>query len=184
MRLHNSFRPYCYISKKYLIKCLLSCLHCTEIVSKSIVQINDKILSCILKGLHITGCCCWAEPHLYIPVGWDEVVDWFAFFQSLLHLDQFLHAVNQQLNELALHTNTRKRRLGVPQHSGSRVRRSTVSCWLSRSGLLRRFATTIPLSTRQQPVVCWQLKLKKRLFVQRWTSSTNYLLSCLICLLT
>ena len=64
--------------------------------------------------------------YLVLLLGRYEVVNGLAFFQSLLHLNEFLNSINQQLHELTLHTHTGTQdTAGVPQLADSRARRST-----------------------------------------------------------
>jgi len=60
--------------------------------------------------------CCAGTVISPLLLGRDEVVDGLAFLESLLHLNQLLDAVDQQLHELALHThNGRRRRRDLQQ---------------------------------------------------------------------
>ena len=52
------------------------------------------------------------ELHLLL-LGWYEIINGLAFVKTLLHLNEFLDAVNQQLNELALQTQTAHLTLSV-----------------------------------------------------------------------
>ena len=59
--------------------------------------------------------CCAGTVISPLLLGRDEVVDGLAFLESLLHLNQLLDAVDQQLHELALHTHNGRRRRDLQQ---------------------------------------------------------------------